>query len=101
MPENLAAVLLTVLWLVLILLMAFRFLRQRLAPEKSVWAQVVDKHKIEFFSRTGPRARYTVVFQTDSGKKLSFYVSEFSFGGYRRGETGTLKYRGDRIIDFH
>ena len=70
-------------------------------PEKSVWAQVVDKHKIEFFSRTGPRARYTVVFQTDSGKKLSFYVSEFSFGGYRRGETGTLKYRGDRIIDFH
>lgn len=100
MPENLAAAILLALWLVLILSMAVRFLFRRLAPEKTIWAQVIDKHKIEVFSRTGPRARYTVVFQTEGGKKLSFYVSEFSYGGYRRGETGALKYRGDRIIDF-
>ena len=31
----------------------------------------------------------------------SFYVSELSYGGYRVGESGTLKYRGDRIIDFN
>ena len=100
MPENLAAAIFLALWLVLILLLAVRFARRRLAPEKTVWAQVEDKHKIEFYSRSGPQARYTVVFRTEDGKKLSFYVSEFSYGGYRRGETGTLKYRGDRIIDF-
>lgn len=101
MPENLSTAMLLVMWLVLILLLAVRFVRHRLAPEKTVWAQVIDKHKIEVFSRTGPRARYTVVFQTEDGNKLSFYVSEFSYGGYHLHETGSLKYKGDRIIGFN
>ena len=33
-------------------------------------------------------------------KHRSFRVSEFSYHGFRNGETGTLKYRGDRLIDF-
>ena len=36
-----------------------------------------------------------------AGKKKVFYVSAFSYSGYRQNETGTLRYRGDRIIDFH
>ncbi len=87
---------------VIYLLLLFRFLKNRLAPVKTVKAQVVDKNKVTFFSKTGKNGkstRYAVVFMVE-GKKLSFYVSEFSYGGYRKGETGTLKYKGDRIIDF-
>ena len=76
---------------------------RRFAPIKSVHAQVVDKFVTETFSKysgTGVSKRYTVVFLA-KGKKKGFHVSEFSYGGYRKGESGTLKYRGDRLIDFH
>lgn len=72
----------------------------KFSPVRTIHAKVVDKNKVDFPSKYGTNTKYAVVFQTDSGKKLSFYVSEFSYGGYRRGETGTLKYQGDRIIDF-
>lgn len=74
----------------------------KLAPVRTVKAKVVDKNRTELFSKysgTGKSYRYAVVFEAD-GKKVSFYVSEFSYGGYRKGETGTLKYQGRRIIDF-
>jgi hypothetical protein len=47
----------------------------------------------------GKRYRYAVVFSAE-GKRFSFYVSEFSFGGYRKGERGMLTYKGNKIIDF-
>ena len=72
----------------------------KFSPVRTVQAKVVDKNKVDFPSKYGTTPKYAIVFQTDKGKKLSFYVSEFSYGGYRRGETGTLKYQGDRIIDF-
>ena len=34
------------------------------------------------------------------GKRLPFYVSEFSYSGYRLKEKGTLTYRGDRLLKF-
>lgn len=74
----------------------------KLAPVKTVKAKVVDKNRIEHFSKysvTGKSYRYAIVFESE-GKKLSFYVSEFSYGGYRKGEIGTLQYQGSRIIDF-
>ena len=33
-------------------------------------------------------------------KKKSFYVSQFSYNGYRVNERGTLKYKGDKLIEF-
>lgn len=84
------------------LLIFIRVLKNRVAPVKKVKAQVIDKHQVEFFSKTrgnGKRIKYVVVFCAE-GKKLSFYVSEFSNGGYRLKEKGTLKYKGDRLIDF-
>jgi len=54
---------------------------------------------VEQFSKYGKRVKYAVTFLTD-GKKKSFYVSEFSYNGYRKGEKGTLTYQGDRLIDF-
>ena len=86
-------------WL-LLLVVFVRYLRGRIGPVKTVRARVVDKQKVEFFSRTGNKTRCVVVFQIEE-KKKSFYVSEFSYNGYHRGEIGTLTYRGDRIIDFH
>ena len=75
-------------------------IRHKFSPVRSVRARVVDKNTVDFPSKYGTNTKYAIVFQTDKGKKLSFYVSEFSYGGYHRGESGTLKYRGNRIIDF-
>lgn len=105
MPENIYNI---VMWTaagllaVVYLLCMIRVLTKKLAPERTVRAEVIHKQKTETFSKyqgTGKRVRYVVVFMAE-GKKLSFYVSEFSYGGYRRGEKGTLKYKGDRLISF-
>ena len=79
-----------------------KLLLRRLGPVRTVRAKVVDKHKTETFSRysgTGKSVRYVVTFEID-GKRKGFYVSEFSYSGYRKGEAGILKYKGDKIIDF-
>lgn len=79
-----------------------RILRTLFAPVRSVRAEVVDKSVVERFSKyraDGKTRRYAVVFLAE-GKKRSFYVSTFSYGGYRVGERGTLTYKGDRLIGF-
>ena len=105
MPENIYDIvmwsaygLLGAVWL----LAMVRVFRKKLAPVRTVKAEVIHKQKTEVFSKyqgTGKGVRYVVVFLAE-GKKLSFYVSEFSYGGYKCGEKGTLKYKGDRIVDF-
>ena len=105
MPENPYNILmwcfvcvLGVFWLIAIV----RTVGKRFAPLKTVKAEVVDKHKVEFFSKyagKGKSTRYVVTFLAE-GKKLSFYVSDFSYGGYRKGEKGKLTYKGDKIVDF-
>lgn len=103
MPEYpLPSLIMIGIFAVLCLLAFFRFVKDWLAPVKTVNAKVVDKGKEKLFSKAGAygrSARYYVVFQAE-GKKLSFYVSEFSCGGYRKGETGKLTYKGRRLIDF-
>ena len=93
----------SLLLLSLCLFAAGKWLIRRYGPVKTVKAKVVDKHKAEVLSKyagSGKAVRYVVTFEI-AGKRKGFYVSEFSYGGYRKGETGTLKYQGDRIIDFH
>lgn len=85
------------------LLLLWRFLRGRIGPVRTVKAVVADKNKIESFSKysgTGKTVRYSVVFETENGRRVSFWVSEFSWKGYRLKERGTLTYRGDRLLDF-
>jgi len=81
----------------------YHVFRNKLAKVKTVRAQVVDKFKVDKFSKIyGSAARipqYYVVFQIGN-KKKSFRVSEFSYGGYRIGEHGALKHKGDRLLDF-
>ena len=91
------------LWLFVAVKVSIRYMRSRWGKVKVVKAKVVDKHTLENFSKykgNGKDTRYVVTFEIE-GKKKGFYVSEFSYGGYRRNETGTLHYRGDKIIDFH
>ena len=97
--QTIGIILLALLWI----FVGVKLLLRRLGPVRTVKAKVLDKHKTETFSKyngTGKAMRYVVTFEID-GKRKGFYVSEFSYGGYRKGETGTLKYKGDRIIDFH
>ena len=80
----------------------FRLLRSRFGKTVSVSATVVHKQKVEQKSfKTPPftTVKYAVAFQIGN-KRKSFYVSEISYGGYRKGEKGILTYRGDRLISF-
>ena len=91
------------LWLFAAVKVSIRYAKSRWGKVKTVKAKVVSKHILETFSKykgNGKSYRYVVTFEID-GKKKGFYVSEFSYGGYRVNEKGTLKYRGDKIIDFH
>lgn len=106
MPENTSNTVILVLfigiWIIAMVGIAVKVFKNKLAPVKTVKAVVIDKNKVEVFSKyagNGKREKYVVVFQAE-GKKLSFYVSEFSYRGYKLKETGTLTYKGDRIIDF-
>ena len=105
MPENysnLPSYIMVGLIILFWILFFLRFLVDRFAPEKTVHAKVVNKGKEKVFSKTGAYGRserYYVVFQTDE-KKLSFYVSAFSYNGYRKGETGKLTSKGRRLISF-
>jgi hypothetical protein len=100
MGENLVSYIMLAVFLVPMLLAGIRFLCHRLAPVRTVHARVVGKNTTELPSKYGKSTRYVVIFQAED-KKLSLFVSELSYGGYHRGETGTLKYQGDRIIDFN
>lgn len=89
--------------LILYLIIFIRFCVSRFGKEKKVSAVVVHKQTVELTaprSPSGKRVKYAVTFQIGE-KRKSFYVSEFSYQGYRKGEKGTLTYRGDRLIDFH
>lgn len=105
MPEGVTqiiVILVLALWLLVAIRIVVKVVRNKYAPVKTVKAVVIDKHKVESFSKysgNGKRNKFVVVFSAN-GKKLSFYVSEFSYGGYKIKESGTLKYKGDRIIDF-
>lgn len=76
----------------------------RKRPPKKVKATVVDKYKIDTVTKIkgslASPARYVVVFDIE-GKIRSLFVSEFSYGSYRKGEKGTLKYRGRQVVDFN
>jgi hypothetical protein len=95
------------MWIIALVLgfwgvLIWKVLKNKLAPVKTVRAVVKDKQKIESFTKyrgTSKAERYCVVFDAQ-GKRLSFYVSRFSYEHYRINDTGTLKYKGDRIIDF-
>ena len=106
MPENISNIVIASLFMgvgVLAVVSLFvKVVKNRYAPIKTVKAVVIDKNKVENFSKysgTGKSEKYVIVFSI-GGKKKSFYVSQFSYNSYRVNEKGTLKYKGDKLIDF-
>ena len=102
MPDHIGAIVVLGLWLLYTIVILIKVLKNKFAPVQCVKATVIDKHTIETFSKysgTGKSEKYVVVFSVD-GKKKSFYVSQFSYGGYRLNEKGTLKYKGNKLIGF-
>ena len=106
MPDNIVSIVIGSLflgiWLLALIRVLIKAVKTKYAPVKSVKAVVIDKHIIETFSKysgNGKSEKYVIVFSVD-GKKKSFYVSQFSYGGYRINEQGTLKYKGDKLIGF-
>ena len=79
-----------------------KFIFNRYATVKTVKAKIIDKYKPDTVTKyhgTFKQESYIVVFETKT-KKLSFNVSEFSYGNYKINEKGTLKYKGTKIISF-
>lgn len=106
MPENISNIVIISLFMgtgaLAMVSIIVRMVRSRCAPVRTAKAVVIDKHTVEFFSKysgKGKHEKYVIVFSVE-GKKRSFYVSQFSYGGYKVNEKGTLKYKGDRIIEF-
>ena len=106
MPDNIFSYICTALflgiWLLYMVRIISKAIKSKYGPTKTVNAVVIDKHIIESFSKyagNGKKEKYVIVFSVDS-KKKSFYVSQFSYNGYRINEKGTLKYKGDKLIGF-
>ena len=106
MPENISNVIIISLFLgvgaLAVVSLLVKAVKNRYAPIKTVKAVIIDKNKVETFSKysgTGKSEKYVIVFSV-GGKKKSFYVSQFSYNGYRVNERGTLKYKGDKLIEF-
>lgn len=106
MPENISNIIIIALFMgvgVLALVsLLVKVVTNRYTPIKTAKAVVIAKNKVETFSKysgTGKSEKYVIVFSVN-GKKKSFYVSQFSFNGYRVNEKGTLKYKGDKLIEF-
>lgn len=106
MPENISNIVIIVLFIGIGVLamvsILVRLIKNRYASVKTVKAVIIDKNKVETFSkysRDGKSEKYVIVFSVN-GKKKSFYVSQFSYGGYRVHKKGTLKYKGDKLIEF-
>ena len=106
MPENISNIIIISLFVgvgtLAVVSLLVKAVKNRCAPIKTVKAVVIDKNKVETFSKysgNGKSEKYVIVFSV-GGKKKSFYVSQFSYNGYRINEKGTLKYKGDKLIDF-
>lgn len=106
MPENVINIVITSIFIGIGALamgsIIVRTIKNRYASIKVVEAVVIDKNKIESFSKysgSGQTEKYVIVFSVN-GKKKSFYVSQFSYNGYKVNEKGTLKYKGNKLISF-
>ncbi len=106
MPEDIASMIILLLFVGIGIWAMVRALsrtvKNRKAPIKSVKAEIINKQITEPFSKysgSGKNEKHVITFSAE-GKKLSFYVSAFSYNGYKVGEKGVLKYKGDRIIAF-
>lgn len=82
-----------------------RIILNKLGNERQVEAKVINKQYYQ--SRLARKAKtfrdedsYVVTFLAGD-RKLSFYVSEYSYNGYKVNQKGTLRYKRTMLIDFN
>ena len=100
--SNIINTIVRLLFLLCWILIIRKTIINKCATVKTVKAKVVDKYKPDIVSKypgTFKQEYYMVVFETKD-KKLSFNVSEFSYGNYKINQKGILKYKGSKIISF-
>ena len=90
--------------IVIIVGLLFRIILNKFGNEKEVEAKVLNKQYYQCrLARKAENFRdedsYVVTFLAGD-KKLSFYVSEYSYNGYTINQKGTLKFKGTMLIDF-
>ena len=99
---NIVSCIYLVLVLAITVSLAIKLGKNVFAPTVVANAKVVNKQTVETFSkyaRTSKHTKYAVTFSVN-GKNRSFYVSAFSYNGYKKGDTGVLTYKGDKLISF-
>ncbi|MBE7043899.1 MAG: DUF2500 domain-containing protein [Ruminococcaceae bacterium] len=85
-------------WLVAVI----RTIKNRYAPLKKERAVVVDVYKEQRpsrFPQVWKQELFMVVFEVEK-KRLAFPVSDFSARSYKKGQKGTLCYKGNKLIEF-
>ncbi len=76
--------------------------RDRFAKVKTAKATVTGKHTLDTARKVYGSSRpvsYVVSFNAE-GKRRVFHVSEYTYRDLKEGETGTLKYKGSKFMDF-
>lgn len=93
-----------ILELVIIIGIVARLLYNYCSEEKREEAVVVNKQSFDktiYRKNQAPFVKklYVITFQCKNNKR-HFYVSELSYNNYRINQKGTIKYKGNRLIDF-
>lgn len=90
--------------IVIMIGLLLRIISNKFGNGRQVEAKVINKQYYQ--SRLARKAEnfcdedsYVETFLAGD-KKLSFYVSEYSYNGYRINQKGTLRYKGTMLIDF-
>ena len=102
--ENIVNIIFCLLGMIIAVGIIVRVCRDKFSTIKEVSLTVIDKQSYEkrvyFISQTPfNQVKYVITFLCGD-KKMYFDVSEFSYNCYEINQTGRLKYKGSKIIDF-
>lgn len=102
MPEltDIINIIFLVIGIVIIAGIALKFFqKERISHAVVINKQCFDKQIIRKNQAPFTKKEYVITFEC-GGKKLNFEVPEISYNNYRINQKGTLKYKGNRLIDF-
>ncbi len=77
--------------------------RDRFSKVRTVKATVTGKYKLDAARKVYGSSRpvlYRVTFQPIKGRRRSYVVSELTWRSLQEGDSGILKYKGSKFVDF-
>ena len=102
---NIVNFIFALIWAIIVIGIIVKVIINLFSKEKSIRAIVVDKQSYDkqIYRKNQapfPRKEYVITFLCGN-KKRYFNVSELSYRNYKINQKGTLKYKGNQIIDFN